>query len=76
MVTVKVISRKTSKPMEGALVAVYYGNMIVRKSTKGRTDQQGEVHLDVGPGRYGLTVNAPHFSEDIELKAGRNVVYV
>jgi uncharacterized GH25 family protein len=75
MLTIKVLDRRSGKPLENARVSLFYG-MLGNHSHRGQTDHQGEVHLEAKPGKYGITVNAPHFSDDVELNPGRNVIYV
>jgi hypothetical protein len=74
MVTVRVIRSKDGTAKSDARVSVYFG-MLRNKSRDGRTNSRGEVHFDVDPGDYRVTINGSSYADDHHLSAGVNVIY-
>jgi 5-hydroxyisourate hydrolase-like protein (transthyretin family) len=74
MVTIKIINSRTGNPADGVAVAVYHG-MFGNLGKDGRTDRNGEVHLDVAPGDFKVTVGK-FYAQNHTLGARVNVIYV
>ncbi len=75
MLTIKVIRKRDNQPLEGAWVGVYFG-MVGQNSRDGRTNGQGDVHLDIHPGSYKVVINSSNnYSEWHQLVSGLNVIY-
>lgn len=75
MLTIKVIEKKSGRPMVQAQVVLYHG-VFNLNSKESVTDSQGEAHFSVEAGEYRVTVNGMHFAANIKLHSGRNVLYV
>lgn len=75
MVTVKLVSRSSGKPIKGKKVALGMEHMIGTGVTSGKwTDSNGEAHFDVNPGQGKVYVDGS--KEHSGKLSGRVVVYI
>ena len=75
MVTIKVVSKSSGKPLKDMKVGIYKtGGFFGGGFTEVRTDSSGEAHFDIEPCKGEVSVNGSKVYEgDI---SGRVVVYV
>lgn len=74
MVTVKVMSHSSGKPVSGKRVSLFFDGLIRGGSGEQRTDSQGEAHFDNDPGNGKVYVDGRNTHEG--RLAGRVVVYI
>lgn len=75
MITVKVVSKSTGKPVKGKKVSVSFDGILSGGSSKQEyTDTDGEAHFDNNPGKGRVYVDGSTKHEG--HIAGRVVVYL
>ncbi|MCD6507626.1 hypothetical protein J7M22_13510 [Candidatus Poribacteria bacterium] len=57
MLTVRVLSRSTGRPVKGARVSVEFSGISRGITSPEYTDSQGEAHFDASPGEGKVFVN-------------------
>lgn len=74
MYTIKVITEKDGRPVEGRRVQVFYKGVFRGNTREQETNNEGEAHFDYDNGRGEVYVNG-RWAYEGEI-AGRIVVYV
>ncbi len=73
MTAIGIIRERDNTPASNARVSIYFG-MLNQNSRDGRTDANGRVSFDAPPGSYRVTINAPNYAENHELR-DQTVIY-